>query len=216
MTDRSAHLPADPAPDRHRIFIAVPLPANIRDAAGNARSALAAYDDRLRWVRPEHLHLTLHFLGNISTSMLQEAAAAAEEAASSEQPFSITLAGLGAFPSAAAARVVWVGVTEGAGRLTVLADRLGRALRARRFLLEDRSYSPHLTLARLRDSGRPPDLRREAETLCRMVLGEHRVAEMIVVKSVLGSSAPAHTVVASAPLGREEQARSFGEPRERT
>jgi RNA 2',3'-cyclic 3'-phosphodiesterase len=200
MTDRSAFSPADPEQTRHRIFIAVPLADGIRAAAGQARRPLAAYGDRLRWVEPAHLHLTLHFLGNISTAMVAEAVAAAEETAGPETAFSITFAGLGAFPSAASARVVWVGVTDGADRLTALAARLGAALRGRRFTLEDRPFAAHLTLARVRGTGRPPDLRRETEAMRRIVLGEQCVTEVVVVKSVLGASAPTHTVVARAAL----------------
>ena len=181
----------------HRIFIAVPLAANIRHAAAQARDGLDAYDNRLRWVQPEHLHLTLQFLGNIMTASLNDAVAAAEEAAAGERPFTITLAGLGAFPSAAAARVIWVGVTDGAECLRALAGRLALSLQARRISPEDRPYSPHLTLARVRAEGRPPDLRREKEALSRFALGTQRVDEMIVVKSVLGSSAPIHTILAT-------------------
>jgi RNA 2',3'-cyclic 3'-phosphodiesterase len=183
------------------MFIAVPLAADIREAARQARRPLSAYGDRLRWVEPHHLHLTLQFLGDITTAMVTQAVAAAAETAAAETPFTITFAGLGAFPSAAAPRVVWMGVTVGAERLAALAGRLALALRARRFSLEDRPFAPHLTLARVRGTGRPPDLRREAEALGRIVLGEQRVAELIVVKSVLGSSAPTHTIMARAPLG---------------
>lgn len=194
--------PSQPDPEaRHRIFIAVPLAADIRQAAAQARDALDAYGDRLRWVQPQHLHLTLQFLGNITTASLTDAVAAAEEAAAAEKPFTITLAGLGAFPSAATAHVIWVGVTDGAECLRALAGRLALSLRARRISLEDRPYSPHLTLARVRGEGRPPDLRREKEALGRFALGGQRVDEMIVVKSVLGSSAPTHTIVATAALG---------------
>jgi RNA 2',3'-cyclic 3'-phosphodiesterase len=182
------------------MFIAVPLAADIREAAGQARRPLAACGERLRWVEPQHLHLTLQFLGDITTAMVTQAVAAAEDTAAAETPFTITFAGLGAFPSAAAPRVVWVGVTEGVERLATLAGRLALALRTRRFSLEDRPFTPHLTLARVRGTGRPPDLRRGAEALGRVVLGGQRVAELIVVKSVLGSSAPTHTIVAAVPF----------------
>lgn len=199
MRDRG---PSQSDPEtRHRIFIAVPLAANIRQAAAQARKALDAYDDRLRWVQPQHLHLTLQFLGNITTASLTAAVAAAEEAARAERPFTITLAGLGAFPSAATARVIWVGVTDGAECLRALAGRLALSLRARCISLEDRPFSPHLTLARVRGAGRPPDLRREKEALGRFALGGQRVGEMIVVKSVLGSSAPSHSIIATTALG---------------
>lgn len=200
MTDSDSSSRVDPDV-RHRIFIAVPLTAEIRDSAAQARRTLAAYGERLRWVQPQHLHLTLQFLGNITTVQVTKAIDAAEEAAGTETPFLVAFGGLGAFPSAAAARVVWVGVTEGASRVGALAERLAHALRARRFPLEDRPFAPHLTLARVRGTGRPPDLRPDAEALKRIALGTQRVAEIVVMKSVLGSSAPTHTIVAAVGLG---------------
>jgi len=179
----------------------VPLAADIREAAGQARRVLSAYGDRLRWVSPDHLHLTLQFLGDLTMSQVSKAVEAAEETAGAEAPFAITFAGLGAFPSSAAPRVVWVGVTEGSQRVSVLAERLAKALRARRLSLEDRPFAPHLTLARVRGTGRSPDLRGDFKAMGAVMLGEQRVAELAVVKSMLGSSAPAHTVVAAVRLG---------------
>ena len=188
--------------DRRRTFIAVPLASEMREAASQLRPPLAAYADRLRWVSPSHLHLTLQFLGDLTARQVEDAAEAARIAAASSAPFVVTFAGLGAFPSLAAPRVVWVGVTQGADRLAALAGSLAAALRDRRFSLDPRPFSPHLTLARTRGQGRPPDLRREQGTLDRLMLGEQPVTELIVVNSVLGASEPVHTVVATAPLGR--------------
>ncbi len=187
--------------DRRRTFIAVPLAPGIREAASRLRRPLAAYADRLRWVSPSHLHLTLQFLGDITARQVEDAAEAARIAAASAAPFVVTFAGFGAFPSPAAPRVIWVGVTHGAERLTALAESLAAALRDRRFSLDSRPFSPHLTLARTRGQGRPPDLSREQEALGRVVLGEQPVTELIVVNSVLGASEPVHTVVATARLG---------------
>jgi RNA 2',3'-cyclic 3'-phosphodiesterase len=196
--------PADaahrPQPDRHRVFIAVPLVPALRDAAGEVRRTLAAYADRFRWVPPHHLHLTLQFLGDITTAQLTEAIDAARTAARPAAPFPITLGGLGAYPSLAAPRVVWVGVTEGRNPLTALAESLAGALGNRRFTVDPRPFSPHLTLARVRGTGRPPDLRREREVFEHVIVGRQPVAEVIVVKSVLGPSEPTHTIMATVPL----------------
>ncbi|HEV2281128.1 MAG TPA: RNA 2',3'-cyclic phosphodiesterase, partial [bacterium] len=155
---------------------------------------------RFRWVSPSHLHLTLQFLGDIPAAEVAEAVEAARAAAGATPPFAISFAGVGAFPSTAAPRVVWVGVTRGAERLAALAGSLARALRDRRFSLDPRPFAPHLTLARARGTGRPPDLRREAEAFDRVVLGDEFVTELVVVKSVLCSLEPVHTIVATAPL----------------
>ena len=203
MTSSRAPFPARQTgqPDRYRTFIAVPLAADVRDAAASARAHLAAFSDRLRWVSPEHLHLTLQFLGDITPAGVVGAAEAAGAAAGADAPFAITFAGLGAFPSAAAARVVWVGVARGADRLTALAKSLARALRDRGFSLDARPFAPHLTLARVRGTGRPPDVRGQTRALDQVMLGDQSVRELIVVTSVLGQAGPTHTIVATVPLG---------------
>jgi len=190
-----------PAPDRHRVFVAVPLSPAVREAAAGARAAFAAHADRCRWVSPRQLHLTLAFLGDITTAQMADAVDAARAAAASAAPFLVAFAGVGAFPSLAAPRVLWVGVAAGDDRLAALAGALEAALRARRFAPDPRPFAPHLTLARARGTGRPPDLRRGSEAFGRVTIGEQPVAELIVVKSVLGPSEPVHTVVGTARLG---------------
>ena len=193
-------LPGRDEPGRHRLFIAVLLTAEVRGRADRARRALAAHADRFRWVAPEHMHLTLQFLGDITSAEVHRTVDAARDVGASAAPFAIAFAGLGAFPSPAAPRVVWVGVAAGADRLIVLAEALRRALRTRRVPCDDRPFAPHVTLARVRGSGRPPDLRPLSETFGGIALGGQPVTEMAVVKSVLGPSGPTHTVVASSRL----------------
>jgi 2'-5' RNA ligase len=200
------------SPDRHRTFIAVPLSPDIRDAAVRARRPLAAYADRFRWVSPPHLHLTLQFLGDITSAQVADATEAAAAAARATTAFPIVLAGVDAFPSLAAPRVVWAGITAGAERLTALADALGRALQERRFVLDPRPFRPHLTLGRLRGTERPPNLRGETAALDRVMLGKQTVGNLIVVTSVLGPSEPEHTIVAAVRLGemvRSDNAREM-------
>lgn len=199
--EAGAGRPGRDEPGRHRIFIAVPLTADVRRAAEQARRTLAVHADRFRWVAPEHMHLTLQFLGDVTSAEVHRTVDAARDVGTSAAPFAIAFAGLGAFPSTAAPRVVWVGVTGGADRLIALAEALRRALRTHRVPCDDRPFAPHLTLARVRGSGRPPDLRALRETFGEIALGGQRVTEMAVVESVLGSSGPTHTVVASSRLG---------------
>src|SRR5579885_817712 len=116
--------------ERCRIFIAVLLAPALVDAAARARTLLGPAAERLRWVAPGNLHLTLRFLGGITEAQLARAIEAAREAAA---PSELTLAGMGAFPSARAPRVVWIGVQEGSDRLAALAASLEAALRRRKF-----------------------------------------------------------------------------------
>ncbi len=143
-----------------RAFVAVFPPPEVQTAAvagaiETVRSLAGARpDDTLRWTKPENVHLTLKFLGEIREEILEDLCAVLEEVCARYVPFDAGLAGLGAFPSAQRARILWAGVSGvGSGRLRSLAADLDAALASLGFEREKRAYMPHLTLGRVR--GRP-------------------------------------------------------------
>jgi len=132
-----------------RLFVAVNLPAEIRDR-------LAAVQDRLRraqadvsWVRAENLHITLKFLGETEEKRLDRIRDVLAEVARAYAPFSLQVTGAGSF-GGRVPRVVWAGVSEGADLLTRLAWQVESALSRVGFPKEKRSLTAHLTLGRVR------------------------------------------------------------------
>jgi RNA 2',3'-cyclic 3'-phosphodiesterase len=99
---------------------------------------------------PSPVHLTLRFLGEIDPARLPSIAAAVEGAVASDAPFDLRLEGLGAFPSSAAPRVVWVGVSEGRERVVRLAHRVNASLSAEGLPPEPQAFVPHVTLFHVR------------------------------------------------------------------
>ena len=143
-----------------RLFLAVfPPPAAqslAHDAAAALKRAAAAEgmgEKTVSWVRLENLHYTLRFIGEVGEDGARRIAGAAEEAAASRPHFDVTLGGLGAFPRARDARVLWVGLAAGADPFRDLARGLEKALEKRGFDREKRGFSPHLTLGRLHEPG---------------------------------------------------------------
>ena len=138
-----------------RTFVAVFPPPEVREEALAAARRLPLCD-RVRWVKPENFHLTLKFLGDVREEDQEDVHAALEEVCAGHAPFDVGLAGLGAFPSARRARILWAGVGEGYERLRSLAADLDAALAPLGFESEGRLYKPHMTLGRVR--GRPARL----------------------------------------------------------
>jgi 2'-5' RNA ligase len=138
-----------------RLFTAIDLTGEARSAIGaeqaRIRHAMAHQDRALRWVRPEHMHLTLVFLGEVADADV----AAATEAMAGElnlAPFTVVFGGLGTFPPDRPPRVLWIGVAQG-GRETIELERVVRKRLADAGLsVDNRPYHPHLTLARWRES----------------------------------------------------------------
>lgn len=187
----------------HRIFVAVTLAPALRESAASARTVFGAVAARLRWVPPRNLHLTLRFLGEITEPQVARVTEAARQAVASASPFSITLGGVGAFPSPRSPRVVWVGVIAGADRLVALAGALEAGLRQREFPAEARPFQPHLTVARARPEGRPPDVSAilSGEAAEAFVAGTQTVGALVVMESRLRPSGAVYEEVARAPLG---------------
>ena len=137
-----------------RIFVAVFPPPAAQAFAHAAIEALRRPNDRVSWVKSENLHFTLRFVGEIGADGVQRVREAALEAAAGHAAFDVALGGLGAFPDATRARVIWIGLESGAEALVTVARDLERALARRGFERERHRFSPHLTLGRVREPDR--------------------------------------------------------------
>ena len=144
-----------------RSFIAIELPDNLKLALTRLQDQLKSGKQApVKWVDPYSIHLTLKFLGNIGTDMVDKLTAAIGEAARGISPFQLEVKGLGAFPSLKRVQVVWVGVTGEVERLRQLQQRIESNLEPLGFTTESRPFTPHLTLARLRDRTLPDERKR--------------------------------------------------------
>ena len=181
-----------------RLFIALPLPPEIASAAAELLPELPG----LRPVRPELLHVTLAFVGQVSDERLADVLAASAEAAASQAPFAVTLDRAGRFPDGGAPRVVWMGMGEGATESADLAAAVRNALTAREVPFDDKPFRPHVTLARVK-----PDVDRTTAQAIAAATAGLRVpplrfmAEAIVpFESVLSPHGPRYTPRAVASL----------------
>ncbi len=188
--------------ERWRLFVALELPGPVREALAAVQASLRAQGlERLRWVRPEGIHLTLKFLGETPAARLGEIMAALEGAAGGGT-LRLALAGLGTFGDRRGPRVLWVGLEGDRQRLERLQARVEEALAALRFPREGRPFSPHLTLARV-----PENEMRRAAALLPSVLPRVTVppvtmslAEMSLMRSHLHPAGAVYERVATFPL----------------
>lgn len=137
-----------------RLFIAVELPAPVRDNLAAAQDALRAVAVNVRWVRPEAIHLTLAFLGEVLAARLQDLVAAlAGLRDATPGPIALEARGLGTYPSRGQPRVIWAGLAGDLGALERLREAVAQAVRGAGFALDDRPWRPHLTLGRVQGGG---------------------------------------------------------------
>jgi RNA 2',3'-cyclic 3'-phosphodiesterase len=183
-----------------RLFVAVDVDDPARASIGAEQSRLrsnASGGSALRWVRPEQLHMTLVFLGNVDDARA-EAVACAYAEPFARPPFDLLFRGLGVFPPGGAPRALWVGVAEGEAELRDLQRELAARAHRLQIPLEERPFSPHLTLARWKTS-RASD-RRILDHASTSALARVRVDCATLYRSQLSSSGPAYTALARVTL----------------
>jgi 2'-5' RNA ligase len=187
-----------------RLFIAVELPPAWTEALAEVQAALRRRGlERLRWVRPEGIHLTLKFLGNVDERRVPELTAAIERAAAEAAPFALTLGRPGTFGPPSRPRVVWVGTEGEAEALTRLWRAVETQVTPLGFPAEGRRFAPHLTLARVPDE--TPREAAAAITPAVQAVGMARTAPMTIsevalMRSELGRGGARYTRLAAAPL----------------
>jgi 2'-5' RNA ligase len=143
-----------------RSFIAIELPEEAKEGLARLKKELERDEHKfVKWVDPRGIHLTLKFLGNIPSKQVAEITEAIEGAAQGISLFHLEIGGLGAFPSLRQARVFWVGIGGEVEKLSKLQQNIDSALAALRFAKEERSFVPHLTLARIRQGASPLERR---------------------------------------------------------
>jgi 2'-5' RNA ligase len=187
-----------------RLFVAVDLSGEARQAMAAEQkriaSALGVRQTSLKWVRQEHMHLTLVFLGSVDEARARAVVDVIGRDVDAA-PFDMVFDGVGAFPPHGAPRVLWTGVTHGAADLVALHRELGQRAAALGIALEDRSFHPHLTLGRWRESRRH-DRERALAAGGRDPIARVRVQRATLYESRLSPSGPTYTALAHANLTR--------------
>jgi RNA 2',3'-cyclic 3'-phosphodiesterase len=184
-----------------RTFIAVEVSSEVRLRAGRLIGLLEATGSNVRWVKPEQLHLTLKFLGDVDLRDIPEVCAAVSRATSTVPPFTMRIAGAGAFPNLHRPRTVWLGADEGVGEMGILHQRIESALAELGFRGEHRQFRPHLTIGRVRNADQGIDALADALSENRdFVAGLLDVDEVVTFSSERERSGPIHEPLAIAEL----------------
>lgn len=189
-TLKKLHMP------RIRTFIAVELDDEIRSRAIEFQETLAKAGAEVKWVEPESMHITLLFLGEVDDRELHSVCRAVQKVAATEAPFLLGVSGLGAFPTPRRPKVAWAGITEGADELKRLHEKLETAmLNLGCYRTEERDYTPHLTLGRVKGEADGLVLAPELAKRLTWSGGRTLIDEVLVFSSELERSGPVYTVM---------------------
>lgn len=184
-----------------RAFLAIDLPASLRPVLSRAQEELKKSGADVKWVPPGNIHLTLKFFGNITEVQVEAIAQAATPIAAGQRPFSLMVTDAGAFPSPKNPRVVWLGL---GGDIEIIRDfhrRLESAFAALGFPSEDRPFSPHLTLGRVKSPAGRAALTRCLVHLPPPEAATLQVSEIVLFRSNLSPQGATYLPLKIIPLG---------------
>ena len=185
-----------------RVFCAIEIPEKIcHRIAQHAQQLHGALPDvQASWTKPDNIHLTLKFFGNISQQQILRVSEAAARAVDGFGPFNIKVGGAGSFPPRGPAKVLWIGISDPTGKLIQLQQRFENECEREGFPTEARAFHPHLTVARLRTARGARALAVQHKQL-EFESGDVSVASLIVFRSELSSKGSSYTRISTQRLG---------------
>jgi 2'-5' RNA ligase len=184
-----------------RTFIAFELPPAVISLLREVQQKLKRLKLRARWVRPENIHLTLKFLGDIQPGDVDRIGVAMADAAGEFGPFSLAVKGLGVFPGIKRPRVIWVGIGGDAQGLFALQNRLAENLVPLGFSVEKRAFKAHLTLGRIKHAAKPEIIRQMIDEFTDLNSEDFILKQLILYKSDLKPSGAVYSRLKQARLG---------------
>ena len=167
-----------------RCFIAVNLPDEMKRTLEQVLSELKKTGADIKWVNAGNVHLTLKFLGNTDASLIPAMTDALSKKLSHYKAFYITIADVGCFPSERRPRVIWIGM-EDSEILSGIQKDIDVVLSGFGFAPEERAFSPHLTIGRVRSMKKVTELMKRFADFRNSNFGRVEVSAIHIMKSEL-------------------------------
>lgn len=181
-----------------RLFIAIELPTDLKEKVTYLQRQIAKGITGVKWVAQDNLHLTLKFLGDNPQESVPRIVKAMNDTVEAFTTFPLVLGGLGCFPNKSKPKVIWLGIKG--HRILELQSRLEDKMEEQGFLRENRRYSPHLTLGRIRDNFHCEISWDEITKAQGELIGEWQVADVKLYQSTLKPQGPIYHTINTANL----------------
>ncbi len=186
-----------------RAFVAIALPEDVRENLVALAERLRAGGVKARWPRPENLHLTLRFLGDVTAAQAEAVARDLAVACAGTAPLRLAVRGTGAFPNVRRPSVVWAGVNGTTEALAHVQQAAESAAQAAGLAPEKKRFHPHVTLGRLRDPRRAGRLPALLEAERNFAGGEFSAGAVVLYESELRPAGAVYSQVHTIALAGE-------------
>jgi 2'-5' RNA ligase len=190
--------------DEIRSFIAIEIPQPLKSRMEEIQRELRRTDADVKWVRPEAIHLTLKFLGSIRQEDVARISQALTPIAADGESFEVRVQGMGCFPNPRNPRVVWLGVDQGREALASLQGAIEKRMAELSFPPEDRPFSAHLTMGRVRSPRGRVGLAQALEKFQGVEIGTFQAQAVILFRSELRPSGAVYTKLKEFPMGKNK------------
>jgi len=184
-----------------RVFLAIPLPQQLKDSISALQRQLQTQIPYARWVPPKNLHLTLHFFGAIEQETLEKIRVSVLSVKGCKRPFLVEVKGLGAFPDRDRPRILWLDL-EPKDQLRQLHQDCSKALRRAGVTTDSRPYAPHLTIGRLRQQ--KTDLTDLYSSIDQRRIGQWPINRLVLFKSRLQPGGAEHIPLLTVSLDEND------------
>jgi RNA 2',3'-cyclic 3'-phosphodiesterase len=173
-----------------RVFFSVEIPDEIKE---NIEKLIGGLElGPMKWINKKNMHITLKFLGRVEDNKIESLVKTVEELLKGFGPIKIGFGGFGAFPDPKHPRVIWSGINGGAGELKKLADKIEDELCKKGYGEEEREFSPHLTIGRIKESIDTAALSRFFKENEQTSPGSFVVNDISLMKSTLMKNGPVY------------------------
>lgn len=176
-----------------RSFIAVDLNDYIRDNISTFQKTLVATNADLKLVESHNTHITLRFLGEVSTKNIDDICNILKNLKFS--PFNVSLKGIGVFPNISRINVIWIGLINGLEELVDIFNQLEQGFKRLGLRSDDRGFSPHITIARVKSGRNKDELSKIVSDAHDLEFGTMEVESVRLKKSVITPRGPIYSTI---------------------
>ena len=182
-----------------RTFVAIELAKELTSKIDQVQTVLRKTGADVSWVKPQNVHITLKFLGEIKEEKIDEVSQAVEKSVKGLKSFKVNLLGLGGFPNLKRPRVIWIGIEKGKEILAELYPKVEEEFFKIGFAKENRAFAPHLTIGRVKS---PKNIENLASEINKILFQteDFEVKEVVVIKSTLLPTGSVYTPLKIIPL----------------
>jgi len=168
-----------------RTFIAIQIPEDIKNEISTFQEELKAAGKGIGWVKPDNIHLTLKFLGSTDEQLIDDIDEKIKDSVVGINQFQIQVQGIGAFPNLKRPRVIWIGANSETDQLGVVVQKLEKNLEVLGFKPENRKFSAHLTVGRVKDNRKINSVLERVKSFSEFDAGTFTVEKIELIKSDL-------------------------------